>query len=392
MTIPKVYLKKDRERSALSFHPWIFSGAIDEIDDSAKPGDLVSVHSSDKSFLGIGYFNPQSQITVRILTFANESIDQSFFQRGILQASELRKQFLDSETNCYRLINAEGDFLPGLIVDRYGAFLVVQFQTLGMDLLRPLVLEALSAVAGIEGIYERSDVGARGLEGLQKRTGLLSGTMPPDLLQIKEHGNLFYVDIKNGQKTGFFLDQRENRRRIGNLSKGRKVLNCFSYSGGFSVYAACGGAARVTSMEASAAANELCCKNYELNHLDPNSHRIVTADVFEFLRKDQSQYDLAVVDPPAFCKSRKHLKEAARGYKDINMLAMKRLAAGGLLFTSSCSNYVDADLFQKILFAAAKDIKRNVQLLLRTDHSEDHPVSLYHPEGSYLKGMLLRIN
>lgn len=391
MTLAHVVLKSGREKSVLAFHPWIFSGAIDSVDDFHQPGDLVEIYSSDSSFLGIGYLNPKSQIAIRILSFENEPINEAFFRRKIEQAYQLRKSWVESEgTNAYRVIHAEGDFLPGLIVDRYDSFLVVQFQTLGMDKLKPIVLKALGVIDGIKGIYERSDSPSRELEGLPKSTGLISGEEPLELVSIRENGHLFLVDIKKGQKTGFFLDQRDNRKLIGELSRGKKVLNCFSYTGGFSLYAATNGASSVASIEISEQANSLAMKNFELNGLKGN-YSFVSRDVFDYLREPEPVYDLVLLDPPAFCKSKNQVKEACRGYKDINLFAMKRTAPGGLLFTSSCSSYVDADLFQKIIFGAAKDAKREVQILKKTSHPADHPVNIYHPEGEYLKSLFCRV-
>ncbi len=388
MQLARVILKSGREKSVLAFHPWIFSGAIESVDDFHEAGDLVSIYAHDKSFLGIGYLNPKSQIAIRVLTFREEQIDINFFRRKLEQAIDLRKKYISENTNCYRLVHSEGDFLPGLIVDRYATFLVVQFQTLGMEKLKPFILEALQLIPGIEGMYERSDAPSRELEGIGKKVGVLTGKELPDLIQIEENGLPFYADIKKGQKTGFFLDQRDNRKLIGELSNQKCVLNCFSYTGGFSVYAAKNGAKSVTSVEISGPAQKITRKNFELNQC---SGEFVTEDVFDYLRRDQSEYDLVILDPPAFCKNKNQIKDAARGYKDINLFAMKRIVPGGLLFTSSCSSYIEAELFQKIVFGAAKDAKRKVQILKKTFHPIDHPVNIYHPEGEYLKAMLCRV-
>ncbi len=388
----QIFLKKDKEKPVRAFHPWIFSGAIDLVDDTCQPGDLVNVCAHDKSFLGIGYFNPKSQIAVRMLTFQEERIDSEFFKRRFKRSQEFRSSYLSQDTNCYRLIHAEGDFLPGLIIDRYDSFLVLQIQTLGMEHLKTLILEALKDSAPeIQGIYERSDSNARKLEGLEKSSKLLSGVEPPELLEVKESGYYFLIDIKKGQKTGFFLDQRENRKLIGSISNGKRVLNSFSYSGGFSVCAAKAGAKQVTSVDISKEAIELCRKNFERNNLSLESHRFVARDVFDYLREDKTEYDLVVLDPPAFCKTKDQIPQASRGYKDINLQAMKRIIPGGLLFTSSCSSYIDPSLFQKIIFGAAKDAKRDVQILAKTSHPFDHPINVYHPEGEYLKGFLCRV-
>ncbi|MBI4387667.1 MAG: class I SAM-dependent rRNA methyltransferase, partial [Candidatus Omnitrophica bacterium] len=388
----QIFLKKDKEKPVRAFHPWIFSGAIDLVDDTCQPGNLVSIYAYDKSFLGIGYFNPKSQISVRMLTFQEEKIDSEFFKRRFKQSQEFRSSYLSQDTNCYRLIHAEGDFLPGLIVDRYDSFLVLQIQTLGMEHLKPLILEALQdSIPEIQGIYERSDSNARKLEGLEKSSKLLSGQEPPEFTRVTECGHIFLVDIQKGQKTGFFLDQRENRVLVGSIAHGKRVLNCFAYSGGFSIYAAKVGAKSVVSVDISKEAIELCRQNFKKNDLSLESNQFVVRDVFDYLREDETQYDLVILDPPAFCKTKDQVAQASRGYKDINLQAIKRIVPGGLLFTSSCSSYIDPSLFQKIIFGAAKDAKREVQILTKTSHPFDHPINVYHPEGEYLKGLLCRV-
>ena len=391
MHFPRVVLKAGKDKPVRAFHPWIFSGAIDLVDESCKPGGLVSVHAKDNSFLGIGYFNSNSQISVRMLTFKQEEISADFFKRKIETAVELRKSFISENTNAYRLIHSEGDFLPGLIVDRYADFLVVQFQTLGIEVLKPSILEALKSIGGIQGIYERCDPAVNKFEGMDKKSAVLFGSEPPELVETQENGCRFYVDIHNGQKTGFFLDQRDNRKLIGKISKGKRVLNCFSYTGGFSIYARKGGASEVTSVEISEKVTELAKKNFQLNQIESANYKFISQDVFDYLREDKAEYDLIILDPPAFCKNKHQVMEASRGYKDINLFAMKRLAQGGILFTASCSSHISQDLFQKIIFAAAKDAKRDVQVLKKTAHPMDHPVNIYHPEGEYLKGLLCRV-
>ncbi len=390
--LPEIVLKKGKEKPVLAFHPWIFSGAIELVDDAIVPGELVKVLASDNTFLGIGYFNPQSQISVRLLTFKNEPLDISFFKHKIVQAKKFRESFLPAETNAYRLIHSEGDGLPGLIVDKYADFLLVQFQTLGMDKLKPFILEALNSLVRPKGIYERADAKVGELEGIVRTSQVLAGDKPPELIQIKEYGKSFLVDIMKGQKTGFFLDQRENRKLVGEHSKGKRVLNCFSYTGGFSIYAALAGAQSVTSVEISEHASELAKKNFELNKLTGDHYKFVSKDVFDFLREaNKEEYDLIVLDPPAFCKGKGDVQKASRGYKDINLQAMKHLSSGGLLFTFSCSSHIDPDLFQKIVFAAAKDAKKDVKILSKICHPWDHPMNIYHPEGEYLKGLVCAV-
>ena len=387
----RVMLKPDKDKPIRGFHPWIFSGAIDVLDDGFKAGDLVKVYSNKEEFLGVGYLNPRSQIAVRMLTFQDEEIDAPFFIRRMEAAKKLREDFLPPKTNAFRLIHSEGDFLPGLIVDRYADYLVVQFSTAGMEVLKPMALEAIGKVFAPKGIYEHDDREARRLEGLDETLQTLAGEEPPDFIEIEEYGHKFIVDIKHGQKTGFFLDQRENRKKAGALARGKKVLNCFAYSGGFSVYAACSGAQSVTSVEAQERALNTMKTHFELNGLSGEQYQFVCEDVFDFLRKDTQTYDLIVLDPPAFCKNKNQIQQAARGYKDINLFAMKHLVPGGILFTASCSSYIDPDLFQKIVFGAAKDARRNVQIIEKTSHAFDHPINIYHPEGEYLKGLFLKV-
>jgi 23S rRNA (cytosine1962-C5)-methyltransferase len=387
----RVILKPEKDKPIRAFHPWVFSGAIDQVDDGFIPGDLVRVLSNREEFLGIGYLNPRSQIAVRLLTFQEEEIGLDFFIRRMTDARKLRDAFLPAQTNAVRLIHSEGDFLPGLIVDRYADYLAAQFLTAGMEALKPVLLRALQEVFQTKGIYERDDPDMRRMEGLDPELRALAGEEPPDYVEIEESGNRFFVDLKRGQKTGFFLDQRENRKLVSEHANGKRVLNCFAYSGGFSVYAALAGAASVTSVEIQERAFNTLKSNFELNGLMGDSYRFICEDVFGYLRKDTETYDLAILDPPAFCRHKNQIQEAARGYKDINLFAMKRLAPGGLLFTSSCSSYIDPELFQKIIFGAAKDARRNVQILRKTSHPFDHPINVYHPEGEYLKGLLFRV-
>ncbi len=388
----KVILKPEKDKPIRGFHPWIFSGAIDQLDDNYKTGDLTKVYSDKEEFLGIGYLNPRSQIAVRMLTFKDEEIDLQFFIGRMEQAKRLRDEFIQPNTNAYRLIHSEGDFLPGLIADRYGDYLVVQFLTAGMEALKQTILDALKYVFNPKGIYEHDDTDARRMEGLEESTHVLSGEQPPDFVEISEYGHKFIVDIKLGQKTGFFLDQRESRRKIANHSKDKRVLNCFAYTGGFSVYAAKAGAKSVTSVEVQERAVNNMKTNFELNGLSGSQYEFVCEDVFDYLRSEKQIYDLIILDPPAFCKHKNQVQQAARGYKDINLYAMKRISSGGILFTSSCSTFIDPDLFQKIIFGAAKDASRNVQIIEKTSHSFDHPINIYHPEGEYLKGFFLKVN
>jgi len=384
-------LKPGREKAVRSFHPWIYSGAIDLIDEVYHPGDLVRVLSSEEKFLGIGYLNPHSQITIRMLAFEDCEINADFFLNKIKSAQDLRNRFVPEGTTGYRLIHSEGDFLPGLIVERYGDFLVTQFLTAGVMLWKETMSDLLRGIPGVKGLYERSDAEAMGKEGLETKSGSLWGPEPPELIDFKENGYQFFADVREGQKSGFFFDQRDNRTLIGGLSAGKKVLNCFSYTGAFSVYAAGGGAKHVVSVDSSADAIDMARLHLDKNGFAAKDMPCLQDDVFRFLREDSGLYDVIILDPPAFCKKKDQVPHAARGYKDINLLAFKKLAPGGLLFTASCSSFIEPDLFQKIVFGAAKDAGRMVRILKRTGHAVDHPVNIYHPEGEYLKGLLCQV-
>ena len=392
MKTVRCILQKGKERPVKNRHPWIFSGAIDRIDEGFEAGDLVRVLSAKEEFLGVGYLNPESQIVVRMLAFEDVAIDEAFFDEKISQAIEMRKRFMPPFTNAYRLIHSEGDFLSGLVVDVYGDFLVVEFNTAGIDAWKPVVVKCLQKYFPSHSIFERSDSDLRKWEGLKRSVGVLSGKEPPEAIEIREHGLLFGVDVKGGQKTGFFLDQRESRAVVRDLSAGKRVLNCFAYTGGFSVYAAKGGAKEVVSVESSEPAVVMGRKNFERNRLGAEQSVWAQQDVFDYLRATKKEFDMIILDPPAFCKSKSQVQHAARGYKDINLQALKQLPKGGLLFTFSCSSYITPDLFQKIIFGAASDVKRDVRILKKTSHAFDHPINIYHPEGEYLKGLLCEVN
>jgi len=392
MKTVRCILQKGKERPVKNRHPWIFSGAIDRIDEGFEAGDLVRVFSDKDEFLGVGYLNPESQIVVRMLAFEEAAIDEVFFDNKIVQAIEMRKQFMPSGTNAYRLIHSEGDFLSGLTVDVYGDFLVAEFNTAGIDAWKPVIVKILQKYFPSHSIFERSDSDLRKWEGLKRSVGVLAGSEPPEAIEIEENGLLFGVDIKGGQKTGFFLDQRESREAVRGLSAGKRVLNCFAYTGGFSVYAARGGAKEVVSVESSEPAVAMGRKNFLRNQLGSEQSVWAQQDVFDYLRATKKEFDMIILDPPAFCKSKSQIQPAARGYKDINLQALKQLPKGGLLFTFSCSSYITPDLFQKIIFGAASDAKRDVRILKKTSHAFDHPINIYHPEGEYLKGLLCEVN
>jgi 23S rRNA (cytosine1962-C5)-methyltransferase len=388
----KVFLKQGREEAPARGHPWVFSGAIERVEGEVDAGGLVDLFTHAKGFIGRGYYNPHSQIAFRLLTRQPVAIDKDFFRQRIQTALALRKSILSSKTTACRLIHAEGDLLPGLICDRYGDYLVMQINTAGMERFRDEIIFLLKDLVDTRMIYDRSDAATRSQEGLSDSTGPIvrDGTFP-GLVEIRENNMKFLVDVKGGQKTGFYLDQRDNRALIRGLAQGKRVLNCFAYTGGFSVSASLGGVAAVTSVEASAEALELCKENLMLNNIPLDGQRLIKADVFQFLRDDQEEYDLIILDPPAFAKRKGQVKGAIRGYKDINLYAMKRLKKGGQMLTCSCSQHIDAALFPKILAYAATDAACHVQVLGSWGAPQDHPVALHHPEGAYLKALLLRV-
>lgn len=389
---PNIFLKAGRDYSLIKGHPWVFSGAIGKVTGKPGPGDIVSAVSSDGQPIGLGFYNPRTDIAFRLLTSDTSLIiDSTFWEKRLLGAIALRSRIIPPETNACRLVNAEGDLLPGLIVDRYGDGLVITIGTAGMEKIRPTILEILIRRLRPAWIYERSEGKSRRIEGLEDQIGVIHGQESWGEVIVQENGLSFIVDAIQGQKTGFFLDQRVNRERIKALSNGLSVLNCFAYTGAFSVYAASGGARRVISVDISEGANGIAHQNLSQNGFSPDDHPVVKADVFNYLRDMEDLFDLIILDPPAFAKSKKEVPRAARGYKDINLQAIRHLKNGGLLATFSCSNHIDAELFQKIVQGAVADAGKTAQLLQLLGPGPDHPVNLAHPEGHYLKGCLLRI-
>jgi 23S rRNA (cytosine1962-C5)-methyltransferase len=378
-------------------HPWIFSGAIARVEDQPNPGDLVQVHDARGTWLARGYYNPKSQIVVRILSWdQSETADDGLWRRRLAAAAGARSELATAPgTTAYRLAYAESDGVPGLIVDRYGDWLVVQFLTLGVEVRRAMILEILDALFSPRGIVDRSDVGVRRHEGLGLRSELASGEPPPPDLEILENGLRFRVDLLGGQKTGFYLDQRDNRRIVGSHAEGRRVLNAFSFTGAFAVHALACGAAQVTNVDSSVEALTLAEDTLRLNGFHPDRQAEgVAGNVFEVLRafRDEGRrFDMVILDPPKFAKSKADLPGATRGYKDINLLGLELLTAGGLLATFSCSGLVTADLFQKIVFGASLDAGRGAQIVARLGQGPDHPILLSFPEGEYLKGLLCRL-
>lgn len=384
----RVRLKPGREKSIQGRHPWVFSGAIETVEGEATPGDLLKVVSHKGEFLAQGFYNPHSQIALRLLSFRKETLDADFFRQRLCQAIDFRTKMAIPST-ALRLVHGDADGLPGLVLDAYGPYLVLQISSLGMNRIKPQLLEILQELLSPEGIVERSESAGLKEEGLESNKVVLSGPAEPHTI-IEENGARFAIDLLGGQKTGFFIDQRDNRKAVAAWTAGKRLLNCFSYTGGFSVLAALAGA-QTTSVEISEPAQALARENFKLNGLDPEQHQFITANVFDYLRQLEPSYEMIVLDPPAFVKNKNHLKQACRAYQDINRIAMRQSLPDGLLLTCSCSHYLDWDLFQKILFSAATESGRQVQILQRLGQPLDHPVSLFHPEGEYLKAFLLRV-
>jgi 23S rRNA (cytosine1962-C5)-methyltransferase len=391
-----VSLKRKRAKPILQRHPWIFSGAIERIEGNPTDGDVVEVRDAGNNWLARGYLNRRSQIAVRLLTWReDEAVDGAFWRRRLEQAIVARQSLInDPATTAYRLAHAESDYLPGLVVDRYGEWLVVQLLTLGVEHRRGGIVAALVDLLAPQGIYERSDADVREKEGLEQRTGSLWGEEPPPLIEVLEHSHRFLVDVRQGHKTGFYLDQRENRVRLPAFCEGAEVLDAFAYTGAFGVYAAAGGAKSITLVDSSAAALELARQNFALNSFEHGNVEYVEGDVFSVLRSYRAQerhFDVVALDPPKFAHSGRDVKRAARAYKDINLLAFQLLRPGGVLFTCSCSGAISADLFQKIVFGAAVDAEQEVQIIGYLAQGADHPVALTFPEGAYLKGLIVRL-
>ncbi|HMN49012.1 MAG TPA: class I SAM-dependent methyltransferase [Ignavibacteriaceae bacterium] len=391
--MPLVKLKRGRDKSFLRKHPWIFSGAIDSVKDLKQNGETVEIISADGKPLGYGSYSAHSQITVRVLSFnPSDKIDIDFFRNRIESSIELRNNLINTQsTNAYRIINAESDFLPGLVVDKYDNYLVCQFLSAGAEFWKREIVEVLNSIFNPAGIYERSDVDVREKEGLQPVKAVLSGKEPAEFIEVIENENKFFVDIKSGHKTGFYLDQRDNRNILSLFVSDKEVLNCFSYTGGFAVYALRGGAKKVINVDSSADALSLAEKNLSLNKIDSSRYENTRDDVFKYLRKlrdTNKQFDVIILDPPKFAESVSQVEKASRGYKDINLLALKSLKKNGVLFTFSCSGHITQELFNKIVSDAAIDSGREVHILKFLTQSSDHTISTSFPEGLYLKGLV----
>lgn len=389
MSYPDLILRSGRDRSVRHRHPWLFSGGV-KTHPKAGPGDIVAVRTNSGELLAYGFYNPNSRIICRLFDFTGEerTFDGEYWRGRLNEAAALRRRFIGSDTDCYRLVHAEGDFLPGVIIDIYGDVAVAQILSKGSERIVEHILAGLAEL-GFSHVYLKNKEAAERREGIELQNGWLAGD-GETTRTVTEHGIRFEVDFAGGQKTGFFLDQRENRRLLGLHSKGARVLNAFCYTGGFSLYAFAGGAASVDSVDLSAGAVDLAERNVRLNFPDAD-HRSVVSDCFDFIRAGEREYDIIVLDPPAFARDQRSVQNAARGYKDLNLNAIKRLPPGGLLFTFSCSGNVDRDLFRKIVFGAAADAGRDVRVLYQLSQPIDHPVNIYHPEGEYLKGLVLHV-
>ena len=387
---PEITLKSGREAALLRGHPWVFSGAVSGIKGQPADGDIVLAKDAKGQSLALGFFNSRTDISFRVLTRdCEKAIDAAFWQERVDAACGLRRKLIGAKTNAYRLLNAEGDGCPGLIVDVYNDTLVISVTTAGMEKQKQNILDALIFHLKPSRIFEQSAGRSRGLEGLPERKGFIYGDNQQGAVRVMENGYWFDVDFIGGQKTGFFLDQRVSREKLGALSRDMTVLNCFCYTGAFSVYAAAGGAKKVVSLDISKSACSAASEHLRQNGFSIDDHPVIDADVFEYLRNLRESFDLIILDPPAFAKTKREVPKASRGYKEINMQAMKHLACGGMLATFSCSNFMEEDLFYKIVQGAARDARANLQLLARLEAGPDHPLAIGHPEGRYLKGLLL---
>jgi 23S rRNA (cytosine1962-C5)-methyltransferase len=389
----RIILKSGKDQSLRRFHPWVFSGAIKKIQGVAREGDLVDLYDNKDEYLATGHYQDGS-IAVRVLSFERDDIGQEFWDKRILEAWRLREKLglvADPGTNVFRWVNAEGDGLPGLIIDYYAGTVVMQMHSVGMARNLGAIRDAIVKVeeAGIHTLYNKSGTTLPDKPGLDRENSFLLGGESSGV--VLEHGFRFRVNWAEGQKTGFFVDQRENRKLVGHWAGGRKVLNMFAYTGGFSVYALGGGAERVHSVDSSGKAVDLTRENIELNFPGHPGHEAFAVDAFTYFQEMKERYDLVILDPPAFAKHQNVLNNALQGYKRLNQKAFESIEPGGILFTFSCSQAVSRENFRKSVFAAAANARRNVRILHQLTQPADHPISLFHPEGEYLKGLVLEV-
>lgn len=386
--LPQLMLKQGKERAVLQRHPWVYSGAVQGLPPEVPDGAVVAVCLASGTCVGLGHYQNHGSLVCRVFHWGEDPFmpTAEFWHLKLEAALALRQRLLGTAHTGYRMVNAEGDGLPGLVIDRYAHVAVVQARTAGMQQLVPLVGQWLARQQGITAVLAHTRA-----DDAQAQPEVLAGTAPIEPVPFTEHGFTFLADVTGGQKTGFFLDQREARHLVGGLCQGRRVLNAFSYSGAFSVYALASGAAHVLNLDSSTSALALAEQTLQLNNLTLGGEQ-VNADVFEYLRQaSPGDYDCIILDPPAFTKHISTQSRAARGYKDINLRALRLLPPGGLLATFSCSQHIDRVLFRQIVFGAAADAGRPVRLLYQTGHAPDHPVDLFHPEGEYLKGLILQV-
>jgi 23S rRNA (cytosine1962-C5)-methyltransferase len=394
----QLILKPGKERSLIRRHPWLYAGAIAREVGKPALGDTVAVHGADGKFLAWAAFSPASTIRARVWSVReSEKIDDAFFEQRLRTAISQR-EMLAERTSARRLVFGEADGLPGLVVDRYADYLVAQFLAAGVERHKSAIADALVRITGCQNVYERSDAAVRTREGLPEIEGVLRGEAPPDRIQVQEDGVQYWIDVFRGHKTGFYIDQRESRalvrRLIGQMGPGRRVLNCFSYTGGFSLAALAGGAQQAISVDSSGDALAMASANVALNGFDPARAPMLDENVFDALKrfeKEGERFDVIVLDPPKFAPSSQHLIRASRAYKDLNMRGLRLLNEGGYLLTYSCSGAVNLELFQQIVAGAVIDARVDAQLVQRLTAGWDHPMAMVHPEGEYLKGLCLRI-
>lgn len=383
---PKVTVKDDRLKSIKAGHPWVFSGGISSLPPNLPNGEVCTICDQHNQFLAIGYYNKNSDIRLRILSWENEEINKAFFHRRIETLRNLKEGFLPENTNAYRVVFGESDLLPGLVIDKYDDVLVIQIHTLGMDKFREAIVTAIKGIFQPATIYERSDLEIRLKEGLKTQPHQFLYGQDREEVLIKENGLSFWVNFQKGQKTGFFLDQRENRLLLTRFCRMRRVLNCFSYTGGFSVYAALHGAKAVTSVDLSQHALNYAERNFEENHLNVKKHRFIKEDVFSYLQGiEKGEYDLIILDPPSFAKKKDQLKSAIKAYTTINSKALEKLPLHGILVSSSCTTHLDELTFLKILHRSSANTRCMVKILAGSLQPFDHPYNLSFPEGRYLK-------